>query len=265
LIGHEIGHVIMPLVGGNAFVQKFREALVAAGGEAGKAWGPWAVEIFCDWYGLITTGPWIIWTFAQFEVADMATMTKRRGSYPSPLVRLQLMSALANRYGLSGSAMLQSLGISPPPAGLYPDYDSDTAVVCDVANAIFDLPECAAVVKKVGFVADDFAKAAGLAAQWANYLRNSGAKPDGRPLRAARLVAAAAAETWNDLVFAAPQLPADAALEAIRQRTRAAVVSAGAPGVRASSAPTTQPDKEPGTVLLDFLTQAAEEDLRTEV
>ena len=48
-------------------------------------WTDWAAEIFADWYGLMTMGQWIVWAMAQFEIADRATMIKRRGPYPAPL------------------------------------------------------------------------------------------------------------------------------------------------------------------------------------
>jgi hypothetical protein len=261
LIGHEAGHFIMPLVGGDAFIQEFRITIEdAVGGQNGMSWGAWAVEIFCDWYGIVATGPWIIWAFAQFEVGDLPFMTKRRGVYPSPLVRLQLMTALADRHGLAGSAIMQCLGVEAPALGKYPDYDADKAAVGAVADAIVELPECKALIKTIGFAAADFADGAGAAAQWASHLRGQGAEPISRQLRSARLVAAGAAEAWNSLVFSVPEPPPEDVLEELRTRMRKAATAAAVPGVRSSSAAIERADKRPGEILVDFLSQAAEQD-----
>jgi hypothetical protein len=261
LIGHEAGHFVLPLIDGNAFIQKFRTTLEKAGG---GSWGPWAIEIFCDWYGIVTTGPWMIWAFAQFEVGDMAYMTKRRGVYPAPLVRLQLLAALADRHGLDGGAMMRSLAIEEPAPGQYPDYDADKAAIEAVAEAIVQLPECKELLGKVNFTAADFAAGAGIAPQWANHLRGDGAKPVSRQLRSARMVAAGAAEAWNGLVFTVPEPPAEDVLDELRQGVRQAAIGAAVPGVRSSSAAIICADKKPGEALADFLSKAAEEDADTE-
>ena len=266
LIGHEAGHFVMPLVGGDTFIQKFRTTIEdAVGRENSAAWGAWAVEIFCDWYGIITTGPWIIWAFAQFEVGDMAFMTKRRGVYPAPLVRLHLMAALADRQGLAGSAMMRSLALRVPAAGERPDYDADEAAVAGVAEAIVELPECKALLKTIGFAAADFADGAGAASQWARHLRGQCAEPVSRQLRSARLVAAGAAEAWNGLVFSVSEPPTEDVLEELRIRMRKAAIAAAVPGVRASSAATARADKRPGQILVDFFAQTAKENEGDEV
>ncbi len=58
-------------------------------------WGNGSAEIFADWYAVVTMGQLVVWAMAQFEIADRASMMKRRRSYPAPLVRVKLLAEIA--------------------------------------------------------------------------------------------------------------------------------------------------------------------------
>jgi hypothetical protein len=260
LIGHETGHFIQPLIAPeDAFVKSFRTAIEAAVGVAdADRWGRWSVEIFADWYSIVTMGAWAIWTMAQFELADDAAMAKRRTPYPSPLVRLELMAALADGYGLNGTQALSDLQIEAPPIAESAELDIDRSAVKTVAATIRNLPECEELCQRVGLQPTDFA-ASGLVEQWANHLLGSGAQPVSNKPSSARRVAAGAARAWNDLVFPPGALPDDERLEALRTKARAAMKAAATPGVRSSSAQV-DAGPTPGLKLKDLLARAAEQD-----
>jgi len=237
LIGHETGHFIQPLIAPNdAFVKSFREAIASAvGATDGERWGRWSVEIFADWYSIVTMGTWAIWTIAQFELADQVVLTKRRTAYPSPLVRLELMAAFADGYGLEGSQALAGLAIAEPASGFSAELDADRALVKTVASTVLALPECQALAERVGLVPADFAET-GLVEQWSDFLLEEGASPVTRKPSSARRAAAGAARAWNELLFMPDALPDVDRVEALRTRTREAIKEAAMSGVRSSLA-----------------------------
>ena len=273
LIGHETGHFIQPLIApDDGFVKSFRTAIADAvgGGDAGDRWGRWSIEIFADWYSIVTMGTWAIWTIAQFELADQTVLTKRRATYPSPLVRLELMAAFADGYQLAGAQALRDLALRAPAPGASPELDDDRAAVRTVAETVLSLPECKALADRVGVPAADFARA-GLVEQWSAHLLEEGAVPVTRKPSSARRAAAGAAQAWNDLVFAADSLPDDERVEALRSRARAAMKDAAMSGVRSSlaqerfvaeggAAGLPDPSSAPGRRLLHLINAATSED-----
>jgi hypothetical protein len=105
LLGHEEGHIVEPLVESNfalTFQDTLRQVVQDANGSTDDQnwWGSWGDEIFADVYSILTMGPWAVWAMSQFEAADSGAMTERRQRYPAASVRLQLMAAIAKRYGL---------------------------------------------------------------------------------------------------------------------------------------------------------------------
>lgn len=254
LIGHETGHFIQPLIAANdQFVKTFRLAIEGAVDPAdARDWGGWSIEIFADWYSILTMGPWALWAMAQFEQADSATLTRRRGVYPSPLVRLELMAQLSDRYGLAGSAALAELGVTVPAGG--PEYLArDRAAIPKVVHAVCALPECEALRKQVGLDPADFAPG-GQVAQWSTYLAGKGALPEIQKPRSARRAAAGAAAAWDALV-----LGNDGAADPqdLRVRSLGAMKRAAPPGVRSSLAAAERAGVPPGQTLRDRLARAA--------
>lgn len=237
LIGHETGHFIQPLIApDDAFVKSFREAIAGAVGAAdGERWGRWSVEIFADWYSIVTMGTWAIWTIAQFELADQVVLATRRPAYPSPLVRLELMAAFADGYGLDGARALADLEISEPTSGVSQELAVDRGLVETVAATVLGLPECQALAERVGLQPGDFGKA-GLVEQWSDFLLEEGGSPVTKKPSSARRAAAGAAHAWDDLVFMPDALPDAERMETLRTRSREAIKEAAMSGVRSSLA-----------------------------
>jgi hypothetical protein len=235
LTGHEAGHFVQRMISPNPleFVGDFRRAIEDATGDA--EWGSWAVEIFADWYSVLMLGQWAIHPIAQFGTGDTEANVARGGVYPSLLVRLELMAALADHYGFPGSRALDGLGLDRPAKGEFPQYDCDERAVTSVVQAIVKLPGCQEVTQQIGPREENFA-AGGLANQWAKHVKNGDAQPETGKPDSARLVAAGSVEAWDEWVFSAPEPPKEDVLKGLRGRAIQAMKDAAMPGVRASSA-----------------------------
>ena len=259
LTGHETGHFVQRMISSKPleFVGGFRRAIEDAAGD--EEWGSWAVEIFADWYSVLTMGQWSLYPIAQFGSGDAAANAERGDVYPSQLARLDLMAALADLYGFEGSSALKLLGLDEPAEGEFPQYDGDRNAVSAVAKAIFELPECRQVAEQIDVRTENFLPG-GLASQWADHIRNSSARPETSKPDSARLVAAGAVAAWDEGVFAAPELPDKDVLAGLRDRAIQAMIDAAMPGVRASSAERVPEGLEAGDALFDFLEEVVRED-----
>ncbi|MEV4140464.1 hypothetical protein AB0J72_50910 [Dactylosporangium sp. NPDC049742] len=102
LLGHEVGHHLEhDLLPGGALRERVRTAVGAAGGDDAASWGGWSHELFADLAGLVTMGAASAAALLPFELGGGPSMLDRgRGPYPAPLVRLTVLSTLADRLGL---------------------------------------------------------------------------------------------------------------------------------------------------------------------
>jgi len=258
LIGHEVGHVVEPLLEAD-FRDTFREALRSAIRRAGEkeddqeTWGGWADEIFADLYSILTMGQWAVWAMTQFETAEAAVMMERRFLYPSPLVRLALMTALARHYGLELDSPVADAAASD-------EVKRDLGYVGPVVDAITALPQILQLVGALPFSKSSYetkklAGNAGEVEQWSQHLLGKSNSPVSGMLRSARMVVAGAAHAWSETVFAeGPNRPKDGG-EGLRQNAIAKIKASAAPGVRSAVAPTA-PKREPGRALFGVLARA---------
>ena len=258
LIGHETGHIVEPLLedGFNeTFRNTIRGAIDSAQGseEDQEAWGGWAEEIFADLYSVLTMGPWAVWAMAQFETAETPIMTERRFVYPSPAVRLALLTAFAQRYALR---------LDNPVAvnAAEPEFQRDLGYVQGVAGAITAMPQIQALAGALPFLKSAYDRkkpdgTAGEVEQWSNHLLGKGNSPASNALRSARMIAAGSAQAWYEAFFAgAGNFPATA-LENLREITLVKIRGSFAPGVRsAAAAPARR--RAPGAALFEALQQA---------
>ncbi len=270
LIGHEAGHYIQPAIApGFAYVRTFGESIAQAVEEASgsvegdaDAWHLWGDEIFADWYSILTMGTWSLWSMAQFEIAEAEWMMTRRTVYPSPLVRLALMAAVADSHGLDGTKMLDKLGLNPKKmANGHEEATRDLEFIASVVPAIIkELPEGqGALPKLVGFDAADYSRGGangfGEVEQWSRYLiRQGGAKPGGnKQLQSARMVAAGTAASWSKHIFG-EEPPEEGAAAVLKNFSIKAIIAAAEPGKR-SSGPALR-IADPGVALAALLKHA---------
>lgn len=261
LIGHEAGHFVEPLLApkfNETFARVLAETVTQANGsdDDRQSWYGWADEIFADLYSVLTMGPWAVWAIAQFEIGHPSEMQERRFVYPSPYVRLKLISALAQRYGVGA----ELAGIPQPPAddSIPDELARDLGVVDSMADAITAMSEIRALAAALPFQKLSYVNAEGAARtpeveQWSRHLQGSGASPPLKQLRSARLAAAGTAKAWSEKIFVQPS--SEALRSELREQAIAKIAASGPLDSRSSVA-APKPKAEPGRALFDVLKRA---------
>lgn len=245
LVGHEAGHFVMPAVG-QGYAKQFGDALsqavAAAGGDGDDEanWYAWAPEVFADWYSVLMVGPWAPWVMAQFELKDAKAMAEPRKSYPPPVVRLKLLSELADHYAPGEAARSAArLGLDAEFAAAAASV-KDFGFVTKLREAITSaqLPNNLGRLQDlVNFRADDFdvkedAQKTGEVDKWAGALLKGWKKNDDRQLRTARLIAAGAAQAWAETMPVADRKSRRDAAELLNQNAPARIRANGEAGKR---------------------------------
>ena len=256
LVGHEAGHILEPLVEvdfNDAFRGLLREAIDKMQGseEDQDTWSGWGDEIFADLYSVLTMGPWAVWAMAQFEAADDQASAERRTVYPAPCVRLQLMAALANRFGLVTE-------IPEAPAVLPAETARDSAYVDTIADAIVAAPQIETLAVSLSFSKGryepkDEAGSFGEVEQWNRHFGKAQAGlPASGQVRSARMAAAGTAKAWSETIFEDDSASARVAL---RDRSIRRIAAAGPEGVRSATA-IAKKEGEAGKSLLQTVREA---------
>lgn len=261
LVGHEIGHIIQPMISKN-FPADFASAVSkVVPEEDASLWEDWSPEIFADWYAVVTMGQWAVWGMAQFEIGDRMTMLERRAAYPAPLVRLKLLKVMAESYHLPVQPLMNDLDMKfDLEPGDPPEVQRDSGAVASVAKAIVDFPELRNLLvplqfSNVNYLMSRMSEAKGEVEQWSDLLIKSGPQPPKTNVRSARMAAAGLAHAWNEIVTRAVKPPAETDLDDLRKNAREAIAQAAEPSVRGAVA-VPETGKPPGRMLLDFFREA---------
>jgi hypothetical protein len=126
-LGHEVGHHVQyDLLPQSQLVGAFGQLLASAvkaepegHDKTAQRWEKWKLEIFADVFSVFNMGGWAVWAMTELEMADEPTMFRSKPLYPSSVVRLALMSAVADKLGLDGRAALRGLNpqtmVTGPP------------------------------------------------------------------------------------------------------------------------------------------------------
>ena len=150
LIGHEVGRHRRASWRPNsgAFQSAVQDAVASTSQHNANpvTWGVWADEIFADLYSIFTLGPSAVWAMTQFETAENAVMARRRFVYPSPVVRLALMTAFARHYALE----LEPFELPPAPAD---ELARALRAIEPVVKVVAALPEISGLVECLPFSA----------------------------------------------------------------------------------------------------------------
>ena len=270
LIAHETGHFVQEYVPApKNYREVFRERLQAiakpiGGSDAESAWGRWAPEIFADLYSVALCGVWAVWVMAQFELARAGKPTTRGRDYPSPLVRVWLLSKFASEAGLPGADMVvSSLGLDPEAeARNSTEVRNDLEIARQVAPLAREKPGDAPAPLPDLLRLDprDFRAAVGFddpgeVVQWAEVMRGVRKKGNSSDVKAARLVAAGAAQAWREIVDMPPGDARQAAIRSIRAEAFSRMAFNAEPGTRAVTLPVAGPS------LADAILAMKEDDL----
>lgn len=243
-IAHEVGHQLQHEL---KLVEPFRLAIEEVAQQAGanpadaKRWGRWGEEIFADQCSLLLMGPWALWALVEVEQGPAAEMTRRRGSYPSPWVRLHGMARTAEALGLDATSALRGLDLTLPAeaaAELKLDMDIAEALVPLVGRSWSPYGKLAKLLR---FNATEYA-AGGEVELWASRLLSDQPLTPRRHLDCARELIAASVAAWarlgdeaSDAELADGTLAQRAAT--LAQRTVDAVTVAAPEGTRSAAMP----------------------------
>jgi hypothetical protein len=270
LIGHETGHFIQDSVpSAVSFRTVFREQLQAiakstGGADAEAVWGRWAAEIFADLYSVAAMGLWAVWVMAQFELARPGKLTTRGKDYPSPLVRIWLLAQFASQAGLSGAdSIVASLGVdAKQEAASSKELLTDLEVAAKVAPLILNsLPETGSTLPALLGLNEKDNRAAigfdepGEVVQWSEALRGLRQKADSNNVKAARLIAAAAARAWSEIIATQPAAR-DSAIRSLRSEAFPRMIRNAEGGTRGATVVSFTP-----TALADALFGMKDDDL----
>jgi hypothetical protein len=197
-VGHHLQYDLLP---DRQLVESVGEAVATAvgGGEAGAQWRWWSRELFADMSGLITIGPSSLTALLPLEYgAERHMFDRNRGRYPAPLVRLEVIAAMAGKLGLDVADAMRGTGEVRSGASALIRADLDQAP--DVAAALVD---CRVIGNDTlatlsGFSAREFAPEGAIWGRAEQLMRNDGVVETG--IRAARRLASAGVVAWQQLI-----------------------------------------------------------------
>lgn len=206
-VRHEIGHQIQhSLLDNKKLVALFQNRVKSTVEETTKdeayaeKWGFWGQEIFADVYSVLMMGEWALWTMVEFELQNRNSMLRRRPQYPSPIVRLTLLNAIASELALDGHAALRGIDLTQIGSGnAEVEYDLQQ-IPAIVKASLTTLPELSESLETLA----DFRRAefqtGGYVSHWAQILPNKNAVGDvSGNLRSPRLAVCAALASWAEM------------------------------------------------------------------
>lgn len=211
LLGHEVGHHLQyDLLPDRQLVESVGQAVATAvrGGEAGAQWRWWSRELFADLSGLITIGPSSLTALLPLEYGAQRHMFDReRGRYPAPVVRLEVIAAMAGKLGLDVADAMRGTDEVRSRASALIRADLDQAP--DVAAALVDCRVIGddTLATLSGFSAGEFAPEGAIWGRAEQLMRNDGVVETG--IRAARRLASAGVVAWQQLITIADRTERD--------------------------------------------------------
>jgi hypothetical protein len=255
-LGHEVGHHVqygllddMQLVG--SFRGAVQEAVTAAGGTAQdvERWGRWSREIFADVCSLLFMGQWALRAIAELEIGPTSVMTRRRSTYPSPVVRLLLLRGTATRLGLDAQtwpAEVDLDGLAAADAGAAVDAAYIPGVIAAALEPADGIGRTLAWL--TGFAVDQFGPS-GSVARWRKRLGAAADPLVERSLQLPRVLTCAGLSAWTSV--------RDEAGEEIRDQLAGRVLDlikrSGPEGTRAAAPPPAGTTLEMGEELAALL------------
>ena len=158
--GHEVGHHIQYALD---LIAHFRKGLSAAAesqgfseDEAASTWGNWGEEIFSDVFAIMIMGESALRAMVELETGVAEKMVRRKPNYPSPVIRLELMTQLAYRLGLKSEPELIGLDLNAI-AKSNPVSEKDYAVVPAAIDFVLEpLPDGSLLKELCDFRKDIF-------------------------------------------------------------------------------------------------------------
>jgi hypothetical protein len=256
-LGHEVGHHLQhDLVPGRELVNGFGDLLQTTAqnppnpvcdARAAQRWKDWKEEIFADLCSIFSMGPWAIRAMAELEQTNARSMFSNKTTYPSSVVRLELLALVGDALGLNGHA---ALGDLQPRAMLADDtlVDVRPELRQSAANDMQLLPKMITAMlgplPSVGRFTDFYLwntsaayfKAGGSVDRWAQQLLSQGKLYPDISLHTPRILVSAAMEAWMKASTEAPDAAQrDKAREGLKDRLLPVLNQSREAGVRATA------------------------------
>jgi hypothetical protein len=196
-LAHEVGHHVQADLSPNGgLIGAFAAMLTASGGER---WSCWGQEIFADLYSLLALGHWALWALTELVWGPAPSMLDDTSvRYPSPLVRLLLMKAVADKLGLDGTYALRGMTagdflnggpVMSKRRDLCETANEDIARIDAVAATVLErIPNTGELKKLVRFSDADFKPPMGFVHLWSETLAGRKHMVPRKDLRSSRLV-----------------------------------------------------------------------------
>ncbi|GAC1386979.1 MAG: hypothetical protein NVSMB33_16520 [Ktedonobacteraceae bacterium] len=258
-LGHEMGHHVQYDL---KLVYPFRdkiEAIVQAQDATpaeSKNWYKWADEIFADIFSVYLMGQWAVRAMAELEMNIPEVMTKRRSSYPAPIVRLQLLADTATMLGLNGDEMLRGIDMTTLSAANAEIIRDLKFVPSIVTIASEKLPGLEMTLQEL----TDFRKEEFLPEESVAILAKALLDPENPPsvnstLRDARLLTSALLAAWAKTLDSDDEVHSAEQREYLTKEAPKIIIRSGAEDTRAGEPLSETMDKQ-GRDLADLLLRA---------
>lgn len=197
LLAHEVGHHVQhDLEPASGAVRRFAELLAE---KAGDEWFARGEEVFADAYSVLCCGTSAIRALVEFVLDDVnAFHASVRAQYPSPRVRLAIMTELARQLGLSVSGSVPEYVRQPEEKDLPPAVVRDLGVVGAVADAVraWTAEGGGTLETLTGFRSADF-ETSGVVEGGMRFLLRKEDPPMGERLASARHAVSAGMRGWS--------------------------------------------------------------------
>ena len=238
-VGHEIGHHIhygLNLVGWFRETVEQRIAQLGGSQEDAERWGDWSQEIFADIFSVLIMGPWAVTAMVAFELSNPQAMLKRRSRYPSPVVRLKLLAATADRLGVDGSARLQAYALDLAALEqASSEVSSDAAWVAPIIEiALGPLPNLSKSLPGLLLFRAEEYLAGGPVAEWSTAFLEQKDHIFYNNLREARLMTSATLHAWSEIVLR-PEQERTTLYTTLTKRAMDVIVKCREEGMRAAA------------------------------
>ena len=283
LLGHEVGHHVQyDLLPDTRLISDFSTLLESAVSSEEepegdlkdqKRWSNWGREIFADLFSILTMGPWAIWAMTEMETSDDASMLKSKALYPSPIVRLSLMTRVASELGL-GETQLTGLDVNellrdePLPDDKGQDLREiarrDLKFVPKLARSMVESPlgDLGQLKKLCGWNASDFL-AGGTVGAWTDDFRQGRPLYPEASLRAARMAISGLMAAWSQVTGIEDDKQREKELSLLKRDEVLATIAKSREAKTRAAAPQPMTSAEDlGAKLAQLLIDAGPEELR---
>ena len=266
--GHQVQYDLSPTL-----VASFNRLVAAAAqtpelesdSQAQRRWSNWGQEIFADIFSVFCAGPAAVRAMVELELTEESAMIEHKFNYPAPLVRMALLTRVADELGIDGKAELGEIfrvqidALSPDPHAVAArDLRAVPAIVRSLLGQSLDgLGEFREVC---GWDPGHFG-ANGTVASWAESLADDKEFHPPQQISSARLLVSSATRAWSRIIEERDDAKRDDQEEMLKEALLKKIKASREEGTRAGEAAQLKPAAELGVDFARRLMQASRREL----